>query len=68
MTDQIEEVKYKIIKVLKKCGVKRSGLFGSIVSGEMKDDSDIDILVETEEDISLLDLVGIKPEGKWRGA
>ncbi|MEA2004399.1 MAG: nucleotidyltransferase family protein [archaeon] len=62
MTDQIEEVKDKIIKVLKKHGVKRSGLFGSIVRGEIKEDSDIDILVEIEKDISLLDFVGIKLE------
>ena len=62
MTDQIGEVTDKIIKVLKKHGVKRSGLFGSIVRGEMKEDSDIDILVEIAEDISLLDFVGIKLE------
>ena len=60
MTDQIEEVQDEIIKVLKKHGVKRSGLFGSIVRGEMKEDSGIDILVEIAEDISLLDFVGIK--------
>ena len=62
MTDQIGEVTDKIIKVLKKHDVKRSGLFGSIVRGEMKEDSGIDILVEIAEDISLLDFVGIKLE------
>ena len=68
MTDQIGEVTDKIIKVLKKHDVKRSGLFGSIVGGEMNEDRDIDILVEIEEDISLPDFVGIKPEGNGRGA
>ena len=62
MTSQIEELKDKIVNVLKKHGAKRGGLFGSIVRGEMKEDSDIDILVEIEEDISLLDFVGIKLE------
>ena len=62
MTDQIEEVKDRIVKVLKKHGVKRGGLFGSLVRGEMKEDSDIDILVEIEKDISLLDFIGIKLE------
>lgn len=62
MTDQIEEIKAKIVKVLKKHGVKRCGLFGSLVRGEMKEDSDIDILVEIEKDISLLDFIGIKLE------
>lgn len=33
MTDQIEEMKDKIVKVLKKHGVKRGGLFGSLVRG-----------------------------------
>jgi len=68
MTDQIGDVTDKIVKVLKKHGVERSGLFGSIVGEEMKEDRNIDILVEIEEDISLLDFVGIKPIGKGRGA
>ncbi len=62
MTDQIEEVKDKIVKVLKKHGVKRGGLFGSVVRGELGKDSDIDVLVEIENDISLLDFIGIKLE------
>ena len=62
MTDQIKEVKDKIVEVLKKHGIKRGGLFGSIVRGEMKEYSDIDILVEIEKDISLLDFIGIKLE------
>ena len=68
MTDQIGDVTDKIVKVLKKHGVERSELFGSIVGEEMKEDRNIDVLVEIEEDISLLDFVGIKPEGKRRGA
>jgi hypothetical protein len=37
------------IKAIRKFGVKRIGLFGSAVRGEMKIESDIDILVEFEE-------------------
>ena len=37
-------------------------MFGSVVRGEMREDSDIDILVEIDKDISLLDFVGIKLE------
>ena len=37
-------------------------LFGSFVRGDMREDSDIDILVEIDEDISLFDFVGIKLE------
>lgn len=58
----IEEIKRKILPILKRYGVKRAGLFGSCVRGEMKKDSDIDILVEIEKDISLLDFVGLKLE------
>jgi len=60
--DQIEEIKDTLIEVLKKYGVKRAALFGSIVRGEATQDSDIDLLVEFEGRKSLLDLVGLKLE------
>ncbi len=62
MKPYIEEIKRKILPILQRYGVKRVGLFGSCVRGEMREDSDIDILVEIEKDISLLDFVGIKLE------
>jgi hypothetical protein len=58
----IEEIKRKILPILQRYGVKRVGLFGSYVRGEIREDSDIDILVEIEKDISLLDFVGLKLE------
>lgn len=62
MNSHIEEVKNKILPILQHYGVKRAGLFGSCVRDEMMKDSDIDILVEIEKDISLLDFVGLKLE------
>ncbi|MFH1774905.1 MAG: nucleotidyltransferase family protein [Methanobacteriota archaeon] len=62
MKTHIEEIKQKVLPILQRYGVKRVGLFGSCVRGEMREDSDIDILVEIEKDISLLDFVGIKLE------
>lgn len=62
MNPQIEEIKKKILPILKKYGVKKAGVFGSIVRGEAREDSDIDILVEIESKISLLDFVGLKLE------
>ncbi|MEN4017032.1 MAG: nucleotidyltransferase family protein [Methanobacterium sp.] len=59
---EIEDVKRKILPILKHYGVKKAGLFGSIVRGELREDSDIDILVEIEKDISLLDFVEFKLE------
>ena len=62
MNIDIEEIKRKILPILKRYEVKRVGLFGSFVRGEMRKGSDIDILVEIEKDISLFDFVGIKLE------
>ena len=58
----IEEIKRKILPILKKYGVTRAGIFGSVVRGEAREDSDIDILVEIESRMSLLDFVGLKLE------
>ncbi len=56
----IEEVKNKILPLLKEYGVMRAALFGSLVRGEETNESDIDILVELPEKASLLDLAGLK--------
>ena len=49
-------------KLKEKYGVKEIGIFGSYVSGEYKEKSDIDILVEFEEDakIGLLKFVNLE--------
>ncbi|MBM3302921.1 MAG: nucleotidyltransferase family protein [Deltaproteobacteria bacterium] len=57
-----EEIKNRVLPILRRHRVKRAGLFGSCVRGEMGEDSDVDLLVEIDEDISLLDFVGIKLE------
>ena len=57
MKQKIKLSKEKIIKILKKNGVKRAGIFGSYARGEQTKDSDVDILIEF--DGSLLTLVGI---------
>jgi len=58
----IEEIKKKVLPILQPYGVKMVGLFGSCIREEMRENSDIDILVEIGKDISLLDFVGIKLE------
>ena len=57
---QIEEIKKTLIDVLRKHGVKKAALFGSIVRGEATEESDIDLLIEFEGRKSLLDLAGLK--------
>ena len=56
----IEEIRKKIIPLLKPYNISRVGLFGSAARGEMSVDSDIDILVEIGSDVSLLTFVEIK--------
>ena len=58
--DEIENIKHKILPILNYYHIKKAGLFGSLVRGELQENSDIDILVEIKGNISLLDFVGIK--------
>ena len=59
---RIEEIKEKVIPVLQKHEIIRAGLFGSAARGTSTEKSDIDILVELGNEISLLEFVGIKLE------
>lgn len=54
------EIKNKIIPILKKEGIKKAGLFGSYARGDQKKSSDIDILIQPQANTSLLTLVKIK--------
>ena len=60
----IEKIKSKIVKILKKHGIVRAGIFGSYAKGEQKKNSDVDILIEVDKNrkFSLLDFVGLKLE------
>ena len=60
--NELKKLKPKIIKVLKRYGITRAGLFGSYAKGEQKKNSDIDILIEFNK--SLLTLVRIEMELK----
>lgn len=57
--DKIKEI---VVPILKRHNVKRASLFGSIVRDDYTEGSDIDILVELQEDTSLLDFIDIKLE------
>jgi predicted nucleotidyltransferase len=58
----INKIKQKIIPILTKHGVKRASLFGSLVRGDFKRSSDIDILVEVDLKMDLLDFISLKLE------
>jgi len=57
---KIEEMKTKIIPVLKEYRVTRAGIFGSYARGEQKKNSDVDILVKTGDEMGLLEFIGLK--------
>lgn len=57
---KIEDIKDKILPVLKQNHVQRAGVFGSKARGDDNSGSDIDILVKLGKKISLLEFVHLK--------
>jgi predicted nucleotidyltransferase len=62
MSDSMQAVGDKIADILRRNDVKKASIFDSIVRGEMTEESDIDILVELEENKSLLGISHLKNE------
>lgn len=62
MSTNINQIRDSILPILQRYGVSKAALFGSVVKDRMRTDSDIDILVQIDKDISLLDFVGLKLE------
>jgi predicted nucleotidyltransferase len=64
MKMKLDEVKNIIkeskIELERNFKVKEIGIFGSYIRGEQKDKSDVDILVELDEPVSLLGLVKLE--------
>lgn len=56
----IGAIKKKILPILRRFGVRRAGLFGSILRGEASAESDLDVLVEIAPEASLFDLIALK--------
>ena len=59
---ELENLKMKIIPVLREYKVTQAGIFGSYARGEQKKKSDIDILIKINDDASLLTIIGLKME------
>ena len=60
----IEKIRPKIIRVLKKNDVKKAGIFGSYARGEQKASSDIDILIEPAKEMGFFEIVNLEEELK----
>jgi uncharacterized protein len=55
----LQELRTEIIRIAKTHGAVNLRVFGSVARGDAGPDSDVDLLVEMEEDRSFLDLVGL---------
>ena len=62
MPEEIQKIKDQVVPVLKEAGVLRSSLFGSVVRGESRPDSDIDMLVELPSGKTLFDLIDLQDQ------
>lgn len=58
----IEDVKGKVRPILRRYGVRRAAVFGSLARGRPRRRSDVDLLVEFEKPIGLFDFVGLKQD------
>lgn len=58
---RLNEIKKRIQPILKKYGIEKAGVFGSVARRETQA-NDIDLLVKIDRKISLLDFIGIQQE------
>ncbi len=60
--DEVRSRKEAILRLAVKYGVRRVRLFGSVVRGEERPESDLDVLVAFEQGRSLLDQIGFEQD------
>lgn len=56
----IKTLRTRIAPILRSSGVRRASLFGSAARGEMRKNSDVDILVDIPKTVGLFEFVAIK--------
>jgi len=59
---QVEEYRQVILPVLKRYLIKRAAIFGSFAKNEASKDSDIDLLIETDKNFTLLKMIQLEDE------
>jgi predicted nucleotidyltransferase len=60
MIPTLEELQEKVSAPMRRRGVVRAGIFGSVARGDAGEESDVDFLVELEKGRSLVDLAGLR--------
>lgn len=58
----IERNREEILRIAARHGARNVRVFGSVARGDDRFDSDVDLLVEMQDDRSLLDLVGLEQD------
>ncbi len=61
---QSAQLPQKVVNSLKRGGVVSASLFGSLARGEATDQSDIDLLVRYDGDVSLFDVTALRQQLK----
>ena len=62
MDQELNEIGTRVLPALRRHGVVRAGIFGSVARGEARSGSDLDVLVEFEDGRTLFDLVDLRDE------
>ena len=57
---ELEEIKRKLIPILRKNKVTKAGIFGSYARGEQSRKSDVDILIEINDSVGLIEFIKLK--------
>ncbi|MFA7676128.1 MAG: nucleotidyltransferase family protein [Candidatus Shapirobacteria bacterium] len=60
MIININQIKTKVLPIVKQAGVTRCAIFGSYVRGEAREESDIDLLVDVPYGTGLFAFVSLK--------
>jgi predicted nucleotidyltransferase len=60
--EELKEKREKILAIARRHGARRVQVFGSLVRGETRKDSDVDFLIELEPGRTLLDVIAIKQD------
>ena len=58
----LDELRRLQPELKKRYPIKEMGVFGSYVRGEQREDSDLDVLVDLGDGMTLIDLVGLQLE------
>ncbi len=60
LSKEIQIIKEKLVPLLKKNNVTKAGIFGSYARGKQRMGSDIDLLVEINDDRGLIEFISLK--------